>query len=104
MHGVQQEGVRNSGRPQPTPDRIHQFVNWRNSANSRPDSSAAAGRVNTQAAAMFLIVENCSPLLFAAIVPATPELNTCVVLTGSPKLSAAKIVPMATSSAVAPWA
>jgi hypothetical protein len=49
-------------------------------------------------------VESCSPLLFAAIVPATPELSTCVVLTGSPQLSAAKIVPIATNSAVAPWA
>src|SRR3954447_7332274 len=53
---------------------------------------------------MFRMVENCKPLLFAAIVPATPELNTCVVLTGNPQLSAAKMVAIATSSAVAPCA
>jgi len=35
---------------------------------------------------------------------ATPELRTWVVETGRPKLSAAKMVPMATSSAQAPWA
>jgi hypothetical protein len=38
----------------------------------------------------------------AAIVPATPEDSTCVVETGRPYMSAAAIVPAATSSAAAP--
>ena len=37
------------------------------------------------------------------MVPATPEDNTCVVLTGSPKRSAAPMVVIATNSALAPW-
>jgi hypothetical protein len=37
-------------------------------------------------------------------VPATPELRMCVVLTGSPHRSAAKMVAMATSPALAPCA
>ena len=41
---------------------------------------------------MLRIVESCRPLLLAAMVPATPELSTCVVLTGKPKLSPAKII------------
>ena len=57
-----------------------------------PESSAATGSVNTQAAAILRRVDICSPLRLAAMVPATPELSTCVVLTGSPKLSAAKMV------------
>ena len=47
-----------------------------------PDNSAAAGSVNTQPAAILRIVEKRRPLPFAAIVPATPELRMCVVLTG----------------------
>ena len=41
------------------------------------------------------------PLPLAAIVPATPELSTCVVETGSPKRSAPRIVSIATSPAEA---
>src|ERR1700722_4367904 len=67
--------------------------------NRHPDSSAAAGSVNTHAAAMLRIVDICSPLLSAAMVPATPELSTWVVLTGSPNRSAARIVAIATNSA-----
>ena len=37
------------------------------------------------------------------MVPATPDDSTWVVETGRPKLSAATIVPIATSSAAAPW-
>ena len=53
---------------------------------------------------MLRMVENCKPLLLAAMVPATPELSTWVVETGRPKLSAAKMVAIATSSAHAPCA
>lgn len=60
------------------------YARCRNSQYNSPESNAAAGSVKIHAAAMFRMVENCSPLLFAAIVPATPELSTCVVLTGSP--------------------
>ncbi len=63
----------------------------RNSAYSSPESKAAAGSVNTHAAAMLFTVDHCRPLLFAAMVPATPELSTWVVLTGSPRVSAAKM-------------
>ena len=44
----------------------------------------AAGKVNTQAIAILQIVESCNPEPLAAIVPAIPEDNTCVVETGSP--------------------
>ena len=57
-----------------------------------PESSAATGSVKTHAAAMLRMVEICNPLLLAAMVPATPELSTCVVETGRPKLSAAEMV------------
>ncbi len=67
-----------------------------------PESRAAAGRVKTLAAASLRMFEIYSPLRLAAMVPATPELSTCVVETGKPKLSAAKIVAMATNSAQAP--
>ena len=71
---------------------------WRKSQYSNPDRSAAAGKVNTHPAAMLRTVRQRRPLPFAAIVPATPELRMCVVLTGSPKAVAAKIVAAATSS------
>ena len=45
---------------------------------------------------------HCKPDPFAAIVPATPDDNTCVVDTGNPYTSAAPIVSIATSSADAP--
>ncbi|MEH1782598.1 MAG: hypothetical protein V7K67_33685 [Nostoc sp.] len=51
---------------------------------------------------MFLIVFACRPEPLAAIVPATPDDNTCVVLTGSPKRSRVPIVTAATISAAAP--
>jgi transposase-like protein len=41
-------------------------------------------RVNTHPATILRRLETCNPLRFAAIVPATPELSTLVVLTGSP--------------------
>src|SRR4051794_10774749 len=48
----------------------------------------ATGRVSTQATAMFRTVLNWRPDRPAAIVPATPEERTWVVLTGSPPASA----------------
>jgi hypothetical protein len=45
---------------------------------------AAAGKVKTQAAAILRMVDHCSPLLLANMVPATPEESTWVVLTGKP--------------------
>jgi len=61
----------------------------------------AAGSVNTHAISRLRTVAHCSPEPFAAIVPATPDDNTCVVETGSPYISAAAIVPAATTSAQA---
>ena len=75
-----------------------------NRKNRQPERSAAAGSVNTHASAMSRMVEACRPLLFAAIVPATPELSTCVVLTGKPKPSASPMVIIAVISAAAPCA
>src|ERR1700739_2309455 len=80
------------------------YAKWRKSQNSDPESNAATGNVNTHAAAMLRSVDICRPLRLAAMVPATPELSTWVVLTGKPKLSAAEIVAIATSSAQAPCA
>src|ERR1017187_268604 len=75
-----------------------------NSQYSPPESSAAAGSVNTHAIPMFRIVARCNPLWFAAIVPATLELSTCVVDTGNPYVPATRIVAIATSCAEAPCA
>ena len=58
------------------------------SKKRQPESTAAAGRVKTQARAMSRMVESCRPLWLAAMVPATPELRTWVVLTGRPNPSA----------------
>jgi hypothetical protein len=55
-----------------------------NAQNRKPDSAAAAGSVNTHAIAISRTVYICKPLLFAAIVPAIPEDNIGVVLTGKP--------------------
>ena len=52
------------------------YAKWRKSQNNEPDSNAATGRVNTQAAAMFRRVDICNPLRLAAMVPAMPELKT----------------------------
>ncbi len=70
----------------------------------QPESTAAAGRVKTQARAISRMVDIWSPLLLAAMVPATPELRTWVVLTGRPYPSARPMVIIAVISAEAPWA
>ena len=62
------------------------------------------GSVRIHAMKMFRKVAIWRPDLFAAMVPATPEDRTCVVLTGSPKWSAARIVHIATNSADPPCA
>jgi hypothetical protein len=62
------------------------------------------GRVRTQAMSRFLTVPHCNPERFAAMVPATAEDNTWVVLTGRPNESAAAMVVIAVISAAAPWA
>src|SRR5262249_58578747 len=49
-------------------------------------------------------VPHCRPERLAAIVPATPDDSTCMVETGSPNMSAAAMVLIATTSALAPWA
>jgi len=67
------------------------------------DNAIEAGRVSTQASSMLRTVDHCRPEPLAAIVPATPDDNTCVVDTGRPKRSAMPIVTIATSSAAAPW-
>ncbi len=53
------------------------------SQNSVADRAMVAGKVRTQAIRMVLIVPPCRPLLFATIVPATPDDKICVVDTGS---------------------
>ena len=53
------------------------------SQNNVADSAMVAGKVNTQAIRMVLIVPPCRPLLFATMVPATPDDKMCVVETGS---------------------
>src|SRR5262245_32199937 len=73
-------------------------------AKSAPASNIVTGSVSAQASAMLRIVRICKPDIFAAIVPATPEERACVVLTGNPKMSAAAMVVIATSSADAPCA
>ena len=55
-----------------------------------PESSAAAGSVKTQAAAMLRMVDSCRPLLLAAMVPATPELSTWVVTDRQPEVVGGK--------------
>ena len=47
-------------------------------------SSTQTGCVSTHASSRFRSVSICNPVRFAAIVPAIPGDNTCVVLTGSP--------------------
>ena len=54
----------------------------RKAQNSVPDSMMDMGRVSTQAIIKLRTVPHCRPVPFAAIVPATPEDSTCVVLTG----------------------
>ena len=81
----------------------HQNV-LRNSQNNEPDNSIATGSVNTHASAKFRTVDHWMPEWLAAIVPAMPEESTCVVLTGSPKPSAAPMVAIAVISATAPCA
>src|SRR5271168_1830174 len=76
--------------------------NMRNNRKMPAASTIDTGSVNTQAIKMLLIVDICSPVLFAAIVPATPDDSTCVVLTGMPRMSAMPIVDIATNSADAP--
>src|SRR5262245_8665685 len=74
-----------------------------NKTERRAESVMAAGSVRTHAINRLRTVAHCSPEPLAAIVPATPDDNTCVVETGSPYISAAAIVPAATTSAQAPW-
>ena len=67
-------------------------------------SAIETGKVRIQASARLRTVRHCSPEPFAAIVPATPEDSTWVVLTGRPNFEARPMVNMATSSADAPCA
>ncbi len=82
--------------------------NWLIAYNPAPKNNApmntVTGKVNTQAVNIVRTVFICTPLPLAAIVPATPLVNTCVVLTGKPIMSAVAIVVIATSSADAPCA
>src|SRR4030095_2833722 len=75
---------------------------WLNRAYRLPDKTIEAGKVSTQARIRLRTVPRCRPEPLAAIVPATPEDRTCVVLTGKPNISAAAIVLLATISAAAP--
>jgi hypothetical protein len=71
------------------------------SQNKIPERRIDAGRVNSHTIAKFLTLVHWRPERLAAIVPATPEDKTCVVLTGDPNASATSIVPIATRSAQA---
>jgi hypothetical protein len=75
---------------------------FENNQYKEPESSIAAGNVNTQAMSRLRIVAHCKPDLLATMAPATPDESTCVVETGKPYISAAPIVIIATSSADAP--
>jgi len=54
----------------------------RNATNNVPAIRIEAGRVSTQAMSRLRTVLHCRPEPFAAMVPATPEVSTWVVLTG----------------------
>ncbi|SAK54713.1 hypothetical protein AWB78_01410 [Caballeronia calidae] len=56
----------------------------RNTQNNRPASAIDTGSVRIHASARLRTVRHCRPEPFAAIVPATPDDSTCVVLTGRP--------------------
>lgn len=57
-------------------------MNCEASQNRPADSAIEVGRVSTQAIRMLRTVPPCRPLLFATMVPATPEDSTWVVDTG----------------------
>src|ERR1019366_4951611 len=76
----------------------------RNNQNKKPASRIDAGSVSTQAIARLRTFPHCSPDRLAAMVPATPEESTCVVLTSMPNQSAAPMVTIAVISAAAPCA
>jgi len=79
-----------------------EITTFKPSENSSAPRKTHTGSVRTQATRRFRRVFICSPEWFAAIVPATPEDNTWVVLTGSPNAPAAPMVAAATTSAAAP--
>src|SRR5215469_18858554 len=74
----------------------------RNAQNRNPESIIAAGKVRIHAIPKLRTVLHCRPERFAAMVPATPDDSTWVVLTGSPNQSAAPMVAIAVISAAAP--
>ncbi len=80
------------------------YNNQRKNTNNEAERIIATGKVSNQAKRILLIVPAWRFLipLLATIVPAIPEDNACVVLTGSLKNEAKPIVVAATSSAEAP--
>ena len=56
----------------------------RNTQNNPAARAIETGKVRIQASARLRTVRHCSPEPFAAMVPATPEDSTWVVLTGKP--------------------
>ncbi|MNC72832.1 hypothetical protein D3C75_1239430 [compost metagenome] len=74
------------------------------SQNNPADRPTVAGRVRTQASRMVLTVPPCRPLLFATMVPATPEDSTWVVDTGRLKMLAMPMAQAAVICADMPWA
>ncbi len=56
-----------------------------NAQNSVADSTMATGNVSTQSMIRLRTVAHCRPVPLAAMVPATPDDRTCVVLTGRPR-------------------
>ena len=68
------------------------------------DRLTVAGRVRIQAIRMVFTVPPCRPLLFATMVPATPEDSTWVVETGRAKMLAKPIMVAVVICADMPWA
>src|SRR5262245_11764665 len=75
------------------PDRIPDQPRMRRRArNKTPESAIDAGRVRSQASAIFFTVLDWTPVPCATMVPAIPEDRMCVVLTGSPTIVERRIV------------
>ena len=77
-----------------------------NNKNNPPERRIVTGNVSTQAKTIFITVPFCKFFnpLFATMLPIIPELNMCVVLTGTPKRVATPMPIEAINSAEAPCA
>lgn len=78
----------------------------RSNRNRPPETTTVTGNVSIQAMKMLRMVFFCRFLmpLLATMLPAMPDDNTCVVLTGRPNDVESPMVVAATNSEEAPWA